>query len=87
MAAAAPKYELTLTYKDLAFPIDFGNQCFLPQFHGAGCGSVAPKHGGSASSSVLLSGKQYLLHSLSKMQRWESVFKFEWQFTSSLSGA
>ena len=87
MAAAAPEYGLMLTDKNLAFPIDFRSQSFLPQFHRAGCGSVAPKHGGSASSSVLLSGKQYLLHSLSKMQRWESVFKFEWQFTSTLSGA
>ena len=41
MAAAAPKFGLMLTYKDLPFPIDFRNQCFLHYFHGEGCVSVA----------------------------------------------
>ena len=76
-----------LTYKNLAFPIDFRNQGFLPHFQGAGCGLVVRKHGGSACPSVLLLGKQDLLHSLSKLQHCKSVLKFEWQFTSRLSGA
>lgn len=79
MAAAAPKFGLMLAYKNLLFPIDFHNQSFLHYLYGEGFAWVTLKDKGRASSSGLLSGRQYWLQFLTKLQRSEFVFKSEWQ--------